>query len=513
MKKKLTSVLLVLIMIISCIACGMKPEKEHFIVYSDIDFGEPPTTVTYLTIGDKPTNGQTEIVIDELNKILTEKVNAKLDIYYVGWDEYLKKYNNVLSSGNVELDLIGTSTDWLDAWPNVFAGNFMPLSDEMLKAFCPNTYRNVTDEQWDVCSYNGNVYFIPENEYSQWTNHGIIYRKDIAKEAGIRKISDWNELDKYVRYVAEKKPEMIAWDADGTNTAITLGYLMSVTKYIPIYEISTYGLWGADSRDLKTIYSPYYEGNELLDFAVMMKEWNDIGVWRDGLFSLGDNTEEFYEGISAMTQHHTQKYYTDIKPEMETRNPGKEVDFYWFGKDNANLVRNSICHGAMAVYAHSRHPEKALMVYDLLRNDKECYRLLRYGIEGTQYVMTEDGMIERPSGYNTNRDSIVTNFWWGRRDVLELQDTSYSWNDYYELLDEYDHVVVDYPWDGVTIQSENIAKKLKKIIEICDEYIPEITYGQYDCTPQEEVSRFRAELKKAGFEQVTQHIQSVVDSY
>ena len=95
MKKKLTSVLLVLIMIISCIACGMKPEKEHFIVYSDIDFGEPSTTVTYLTIGDKPTNGQTEIVIDELNKILTEKVNAKLDIYYVGWDEYLKKYNNV----------------------------------------------------------------------------------------------------------------------------------------------------------------------------------------------------------------------------------------------------------------------------------------------------------------------------------------------------------------------------------------------------------------------------------
>lgn len=513
MKKKLLSILMVFIMVLSCVACGNRDDFAENRADFDVEFGGDPTIITYLTIGDKPINGQTEEVIAKLNELLIKKVNCKLDILYISWSDYLENYNRTLSNGKYDIDLVGTATDWLDAWPNVFNGNFMPLTNDMLQSFCPRTYASVTREQWKKCSYEGNIYFIPENEYSQWTNHGFIYRSDVAKAAGLDEINSWSELDQYVKYVAQNRPDMEVWFSDGSNTTFTLGYLASMAEYYPIYEISTYGLWGARAENMTKIVSPYYEGQEFIDFARLMKEWQKRGVWETAIQKNITNETEFYSGVCALEQHHTQKYYTDIKPTMEIKQQGSNVKFFWFGEESGTVCRDSILHGAMAVYANSKNPEKALMVYDILRNDPECYRLLRYGIEGVQYELSGGGMLQKPSGYNADRDSIVTNFWWGRRDVLEIPDSSYAWDDYYKLIDEYEHVAIDYPWDGIAFATPKIKDDVEKILEICNEYIPEISYAQYEGTPEEEVAEFRKKLKDAGFENVTRELQLILNTY
>ncbi len=512
MRKRFLSIILILSMIAMVSACGHDEMREMVDTGWDVDFSEEPTTITYLTIGDKPTNGMTERVIKELNKILVKRVNCKLDIYYVGWNDYLSKYNSALKSVD-GIDLIGTSTDWLDAWPNVVEGNFLPMSKEKIKTFCPRTYTHVTENQWNKCTYNGNIYFIPENEYTQWTNHGFVYRLDIANEAGIEKINSWSDLNSYMEYLTILRRDMLAWDADGTNVIPTLGYLTSISDYCPISEIGTYGLWGTYGRENKKIESPYYSGEDYINYAKLMKKWNQLGVWREGLDESSDNSEEFFSNYTAIDQHHTQKYITEIEPTMEVRQPNAKLDFYWFGKESGNLQRTSILHGAMAVSARSQNPEKALMVYDALRNDQDCYRLIRFGIEGIQYVYTKDGRIEKPSGYNESRDSIVTNFWWGRRDEFELSDKSYAWDEYIDLTEDYNRVAVDYLWDGYNFQFGIDNDQLKKILAVCDEYVPKIAYGQYAESPEEEVEKFRTKLKDAGFENLTRQIQKIVDSY
>ena len=69
-----------------------------------------------------------------------------------------------MSSDDISIDLVATGTDWLDAWPNIINGNFMPLSDDMLREYCGITYTNVAKSQWQDGSYDGNIYLIPENE-------------------------------------------------------------------------------------------------------------------------------------------------------------------------------------------------------------------------------------------------------------------------------------------------------------------------------------------------------------
>lgn len=514
MNKKIIAVLLSMLIMMLSVSC----EQDRYTLFMNneeqslIDFGKEPVTITYLTIGDKPSNGKTEEVVEELNRILEKRLNAKLDIYYIGWTDYLNNYNSVLGSEDIQIDLVGTSSDWLDAWPNAIKGNFMPLSEDMLRNYCGVTFTNVTASEWQSCSYDDNIYFIPENEYTQWTNHGFIYRKDLAAEAGLEAVNSWKDMDVYFEYVTREHPEMIPWDISEGSVTAAIGYIMSSSSYAPIYELSTYGIWGEDTDNKGKIISPYYRGNELLDFARLMKKWNEMGVWRADLALAEDNNAAFYEGATSVIQDHTQSYYTTVKPQMKVSIPEADLGFFWFGKESGNLMRISNLHGMMAVSKNSKNPELALMVYDLIRNDEDCYRLLRYGIEGDQYVITEDGMLEKPSGYNESKDGIVTNFWWGRRDEYEIPDSSFSWDDYYELSNSYDHIAIKYPWDGVPFSTPQINKEMVRIVEAFDRYMPLITTGKYEQTPEELVEEFREELMKAGIERVTGQLQRIYDS-
>ncbi len=512
MKKRLFSIILTMALMTTLVcSCGSKSSESA--LYPRVDMGGKPVTITYMTIGDKPTNGQTEVVVEQLNKILEKELNARLDVFYISWNDYLDNYDQTLDEGSVDIDLVGTGTDWLDAWPNVVKGNFLPMSEEMINTYCPRTYAHVSQEEWEACKYNDQIYFIPENEYSQWTNHGFIYRGDIAREAGLEGVNSWEDLTSYFSYVKENKPDMIPWDAKGDNTIISLGYLMSKSDYVPIYEITTYGLWGAYKHDMTKITSPFYKGDELIEFATLMKQWGKMGVWRGDFAIAGDNDSELYAGLTSVEQHHTQKYYDEIKPNLELTQIGSDAGFYWFGKESGNVLRTSILHGAMAVYSGSKNPERALMVYDYLRNDETCYRLMCYGINGVQYELLEDGSIEKPNGYNPDKDSMTLNFWWGRRDEYELRDSGNAWDDYQELVKEYEKTAIDYPWDQYPFGAADINDRIRRINRVCARYLPEIVYGTYRQTPEEEVAEFREQLRLVGFELVTKELQKILDSH
>lgn len=164
--------------------------------WANVDTSEH-VKITYMTTGDRPsgTEAKYEEMMTELNKILTEKVNAELEIYFIPWTDYLTNYNLTLAQMDGTVDLVGTASDWLDAWPNSKNGAFLELSEDMLKTYAPKTWESVSPEHWDMCRYNGEIYLMPEDNYAQWTNHGFIYRLDWAKAAGLDKVDSW-EVDR-----------------------------------------------------------------------------------------------------------------------------------------------------------------------------------------------------------------------------------------------------------------------------------------------------------------------------
>ena len=119
-----------------------------------------------MTVGDAKTNGEQEAALAEINKILESEINTTLEVYNIGWTDYLSNYNLTLAQMDGSVDLVGTGTDWLDAWPNAQQGAFLELSEDMLKTYAPLTYAQVPAENWDKCKYNGEIYFLPEDHFT-----------------------------------------------------------------------------------------------------------------------------------------------------------------------------------------------------------------------------------------------------------------------------------------------------------------------------------------------------------
>lgn len=489
--------------------------------WADVDTSEH-VVITYMTTGDAPsgTKEKYDEMMAKLNEILTEKVNAELDINFISWTDYLSNYNLTLARMDGTVDLVGTASDWLDAWPNAKNGAFLELSEEMLQKYAPKTWASVPAENWELCKYNGEIYLMPEDNYAQWTNHGFIYRLDWAKEAGLENgVHSWEDLTEYFRYVKGAYPDIIPWDSDGTS--LTAGeYIRSHTDYVSIDGINAGAMWGGSKDDLYTIYSPHMTETDLLvEYAKLMKEWDEIGVWQTDVLNnrTGSNRDDYRVGKVAAEQHHTQTW-TDLVSHTPANtiyqdDPDAESGFFYFGEESQNVVALSITHGAMAISAGSANPERALMVYDLLRNDPECYKLFCYGIEGVSYEITPDGLRTTPEGYNQDTDNIngTTNFWWGRNDDLEIKDASRDWEAIDKLYAEYDKLKIEYPYGQFVADVDSIQSQIQNINEIYDRYMKQICYGKYSGTAEDIVAEYQAALEAAGINDVTAELQRQFD--
>ena len=476
--------------------------------------------INMLVLGNRPTNGRLEAMLEQLNAILNEKVNAELEYTYVEWTDWQTQYNLQLLSGDTSLDLICTATDWLYGWENVIKGAFMPLTEDMLQTYAPNTYAQVTeDDDWEICKYDGDIYFIPEDNYIQYTNHGMFYRGDWAAEAGIPDgtITEFEQLTTYFQWIKDNQPDCIPWDVPGKNNTAGIlgGYLTSKTDYTLFNGVGVGNytdFWGVMQSDPGTVVSPYMESDALYDAAELMKEWNDMGVWREDVLNfVGDSREEMYAGTSGADQHHAQTYYSSIVPNMEAKQPGSDPKFYYWGMENQNVAHPLKLHQACAISANSQHPERALMVYDLLRTDEECYRLLNYGIEGEDYVVTDDGKLARPDGWDQSTDALDSNFWLGRNDDLELQDSTW-WDGTQDFIANLNSIGYDYPFENFIIDTASIESKQAALANVLSKYIPQLAYGKFD-DPRAAIDDMREELKAAGYDEVKASIQEDLDAF
>lgn len=467
--------------------------------------------ISYLVLGNKPTNGQFETVLGEVNKIMKEKINAELEWKWVEWADWQTKYNLTLASGEA-IDLITIGTDWLDTWGNAQRGAFMNL-DELLPTYAPQTWNSIPEEDWAQSKYDGKIVLIPENDYTQWVNHGFFYRGDWAKEAGIADpIKDWETLATYLQYIKDNKPDAFPWDASA-QTSTFGGFVTSnsdnlelpiSTGYLPIFATKSF-------EDKYTVNSPVFE-DTFVKFATMMKDWADRGFWReDVLNNKGDARVALRAGLSGMDQHHTQTF-ASLRVQMDTDQPGSELQMFPFARTRGtNLLELSITHGGTSVGAHSNNPERALMAYDLIRNDEQIYHLINYGLEGVQYEI-KDGKRVQPEGYDEAQHGFYADFWGGRVDKFEIPSAT-VWDQIEETYyAEYDAIKKTYPYGQFVFDKTPVEAELTAVTQVSGEMGPAITYGKAG-DPVKAVEEFRAKLKTAGYDKVLAELQRQMDEY
>ena len=477
--------------------------------------GSRPVTVTLLILGDRPTGNRVDAVLEEINKITSERIGAVLRLRHIEWANWQNQYQLALASRDSSFDLVTTSTTWLFAWEIARRGGFYPLTPELLEKNAPKTWAAVSPAHWDICTWEDSIWFIPESQFTQYINHGMYWRKDWAKEGGLEEITVFEDLETYFDIVKEHIPDVFPWDISGNHLPLGMigAYMQSKRMVQPILGVATgnYTLFEYDVNDPYTVVSLAMDSNEMFEAARMFDRWAKKGFWREDVLNYqGEPYYLFISGLSGAYQHHTNSFF-GVRVTMDLEQPGSDIQMYYFGQENNNVNKNLITHAAMAVNGASGNVEKALQMYDLLRNDRELYLLFNYGIEGIDYIVNADGAFRRPDDFNDMTDLLGINFWGGRMDEFEPVWDNW-WPGRQDMIDNLNSFTMEYPLEKFIFDSSRVSAEMSALGNVAMIHLPSLYFGK-TADPDTAVEEFRAALRQAGFDRVKEEIQLQLDLF
>lgn len=335
------------------------------------------TTLSWYFPAEKQPDQQ--VVEDELNKLIEERIDVHLSLNPVKSTDYDKKLN-VMLAGREEFDLCFTSNWANDYYSCVERGMLLPLND-LIDTYAPRLYETVPDFLFDVPKINGKIYAVPNYQvlYKQWS---FVIRKDlldkykfdvnsIPKEAGFETII---ALEPFLQIIKENEPGMYpmrqAFSSSGIFYETVEGSSMVIKK-------------GDKSRTVvANIDTPEWKQS-----MEILERWYDKGYLREDLVNVYSDTS-----VSAFL-----KYAVDFmvsKPGIEQELLSKYGKEYIVIPICSPYIESSAgMSTATGISVTSKNPEKAIELIELINNDKEIYNMLCYGIEGKHYEKIDNNHI------------------------------------------------------------------------------------------------------------------------
>ena len=516
--KKLVSMLLIVTLFstILMVGCGKKEEvnKEKEVVVKEdtkktpdaeieieddtqIDTSEFVKLKMYF-LGNAPDD--MDLVWEEINKKLKEKINAEVEPVILGWGDWGDRYPLLFAAGE-PWDMIYTAS-WAFYSQQSSKGGFLELTEEMLDKYAPNTVATLPESAFTSTRVNGKNFMIPAN--SKWASHeGIIIRGDLREKYGLPEIKTIEDFEKYCDVILENEKELIPLGDMGANSdnLIRAMLLYPQETFSVVDNVGQLVYNYADYSKLDA--TPTYELPGYLDYMKKMVEWRKKGYWsRSALTAEANASESFRNGRSAAAFGHiaaAQDFYSQWKDE----NPEFKLEFVDITQGRKLTGQGFLGNGS-AIHAASANPERALMALDLLGYDPEINFLIMQGIPGVHVnnIGTEEArkieVIKPTYGGSYSQ--------WCFDNVPSLPVDSFP--GYEEIRKSYfEDQIAYHPALGLTFDPENVKTEVATTTQIIEQYRPIIQLGFND-DPEKTLNEYIQALKAAGIEKVNAEIQA-----
>lgn len=455
---------------------------------------DPVNLVVYM-LGDAPKDK--DMVLDKLNELTKRDLNCTVDIKQTTWTDWQTKYSLLLTTGE-KIDLITTHT-WCDYFKYANQGAYMAL-DEMLPKYAPETWSKIPESAWKDCTVNGKIYTVPYN-FNEFTQHNIIYRDDLRKKYGLDEIKTLDDMYKFFDMVAKNEPNIKPYNS-------TLSQLfLAPSPMIPLASVDFIAAKDYDNpRDLQLIpfTETYKKGIE------KNRESFKKGYWSESILSnsVGPG-EDFKNGLTAAITHNLMTA-KGVAEDTSVSHPDWDVKYFIFTNKEKifPVVSNS---NGMSIPLSASNPERALMLLEKLRNDKEYYDLTQYGIRGVHYEENEKGEFMLPEGV-TETGFPVEGFcsWsWRTNEFWKLKAN--GWSDFEKINNEYKSVAKANIFDAFYFDPYPIQAELAAINNVVEQYGSPLEAGLVE--PEEGLTIYQQKLKEAGCDTVLEEVKKQFNAY
>lgn len=452
-------------------------------------------------VGPKPVDY--DLVFAEINKKLKEKINATLEGEFLDWSDWAQKYPLKLAADE-NFDLI-YSANWAGYNDQALKGGFLELTDDMLAKYMPQTWANMPKVSWEQAKVNGKLYMVPQNR-GESVEKLILYREDLRKKYDLPEINSPESYATYLKTIAEKEKGVVPF------TPETGDWKFHNLDRVLLKQQNEWNMFDLDMpfafklTDEKGQVFNVYDTPEFKDLAVYYKDLADHNAWsKNVLNSKNDHQADFKAGKTASITHNNGTLGS-LMALMRQENSPYEVALADINQGKKKSVAIATQNGT-SVHATSKNPERALMLIDLMQNDKELHDLMMYGISGVHYEPVGDDKYKA-----LDKNPNFTGFSnWDFNSPLNRDNEAFP-QEASDLVKSWEAGVYHYPLETFVFDNSKVKTEIANVGNVMLRYGIPLEYGLVKDIDKG-LADLNKQLKSAGIDKIQTELQAQIDAF
>ncbi len=486
--KKMCSLLLAAAMGMSAlVGCGGQsaPEKGNSAPASDAG-KEETTNIIWMIRSAEPKNYDS--VMAAVNEKLKNDINMTLDLRFVDPGDYNTKMQMAMAGGD-DWDLCFTAS-WANNYVNAAGkGALLQLSDEMLKENAPNMMKTIPEQLWDGIRVNGGIYALM-NYQVMYDQAGFMMLKSAVDEQNIdvNAIKDWDSMSAAFEKLAAAYPDKYATRGGCFDFALMFrDEAVSTVMGLPFLAF--------DPETNKLSNTMLLEDSEAAMAAA--KSWKDKGYIPADAATMQDEATMLTEG-KILSRYQRMKPGLDAALKVIYKS-----DWVSFPCSTKIINTNAVQSTLTGVNVNSKHPEKAIQLFDYIFGNKEVSNMLFFGLEGQDYELVDGRVKKLENSWTAPAWMLGNQFnaYLGENDAEGIWEETMKGNEEADL-----DALFGFVPDRTPIETE-----LATCEAIWGEYKDILYFGLQDYKTV--VPEMMDKLQKAGLEKVTAELQSQIDAF
>lgn len=458
-----------------------------------VQAAEEPYEVTMLTQGEQ----QEDLprIMEKVNEILVRDLNIKLNLLVSPYGSLAQQRQLMLTSGE-PLDLV-----YLDAASAVGFMNNGQIIDmgDLIDEYGTNIKEYWGDEAKSA-NIGGFVFGVPNlNEVGNIPAIGM--RKDMVEkyDIDVDSIRSLEDLEPVLAMIKENEP--------GITPVHICADQLPVSKQLSVIDPMIDGIAVLDNSGLDTTeIIPVTQSKEYQEKCELFHKWYEAGYINQ---DAATTTVQFESAFKAGSTFCAIMVWHPMSPNQFG---GVDMEYAFLG--DHKVLSGATGNADYGIATNSKDPAKAMQLLDYLYGSEEVAQLLNWGEEGIDWVYAdkEQNIVTWPEGVDSNNATYHAQLAW----ALPNQFMASTWQgvyapDVFEQMLKFNKEGEKSTAFGFTYNTEPIETELTALKNVQEKYRVSLETGAVD--PEEYLSRYEEDLKKAGLDKVIEEKQQQFDAW
>lgn len=438
-------------------------------------------------------NGQAA-VLDAVSKAAQEDgVNITISVKFL--DDYWNKLALAVAGGD-SYDLAWAHSSTLSDL--VSKKVYQPI-DEALENYGQDLLTNTPDYVLKGGTVGGQVYALPRVIPMTAFNNVWNIRGDIREKYNIPEITTVEDLEAYFDAILKNEPDMYA--IVGSNMQPL--YPVYADYFFPIGDGGINPVY-IDPNDPDYTVKSFWDSDAFTQVCEKRKEWYDKGYLPVDSSNLESEDTGFDYGMVGCVAANLMRASERIDG-FTTNVPDGKIETVLLEPETRHIYMAG--DNMLAVPSTSKHVNEAIAFINWFKKDQENYDLWSYGVEGTNYTLTDNAV----DVSNVAEENIYSMNTWMWNDIrLARFSSNYSQEDIDELKTWDDNSEVT-PFVGFTVDQSKIKSQISQVTAVMNEYAQNLGKGVLDIN--EVRDEIMEKMNAAGLQDIITEVQAQVDAY